>query len=193
MKNRGRGVQLLLTRNPKKDFCPEGASRPRDLSSTRDSTRDDRPRREDSVLAGKDLSSRMLFLFLTSLHRYLVTSFPAQSLTLYMVMPLISLGKKSVDFWGMTSPDVAIFITWSTSQGFSKNEICARPLSTASSAASASRSYVKFSSAFTACGVMPSAGSRIPSCSSTTSSSRCNGETFGRSCARLTPSRSVST
>ena len=33
MKNRGRGVQLLLTRNPKKDFYPEGASRPRDLSS----------------------------------------------------------------------------------------------------------------------------------------------------------------
>src|SRR5207245_1386608 len=75
--------------------------------------------------------------------------------TRYMVMPLISLGKKSVDFWGMTSPDVAIFITWSTSQGFSKNEICARPLSTASSAASASRSYVKLASAVTACGVMP--------------------------------------
>src|SRR2546423_3670952 len=33
MKNRGRGAQLLLTRNPKKDFYPEGASRPRDLSS----------------------------------------------------------------------------------------------------------------------------------------------------------------
>ncbi len=36
-------------------------------------------------------------------------------------------------------------------------------------------------------------GSRIPSCSRTTSSSRCRGETFGRSCARLAPSRSVST
>ena len=29
--------------------------------------------------------------------------------TRYMVMPLISLGKKSVDFWGMTSPEVAMF------------------------------------------------------------------------------------
>src|SRR5947207_8652527 len=29
MKNGGRGVQLLLTRNPKKDFYPEGASRRR--------------------------------------------------------------------------------------------------------------------------------------------------------------------
>src|SRR5437899_8611639 len=36
MKNRGRGVQLLLTRNPKKDFYPEGATRPRDLSAHRD-------------------------------------------------------------------------------------------------------------------------------------------------------------
>ena len=32
MKKRGRGGQLLLTRNPKKDFYPEEAWRPRDLS-----------------------------------------------------------------------------------------------------------------------------------------------------------------
>jgi hypothetical protein len=59
-KHRGEGV-LLLTRNPKKDFYPEGAPRPRDLSS--------RPMREsvlrsiatipDPALRGKDLSSHV--------------------------------------------------------------------------------------------------------------------------------------
>ena len=101
MKNRGRGVQLLLTRFPiRKSVLPAPALPGRSIATI-----------EDSVFAGKDLSSRTLFLFLISLHRYLVTSFPAQPLTLYMVMPLMSLGKKSVDFCGITSPDVAIFIT----------------------------------------------------------------------------------
>src|SRR5207245_1982355 len=144
------------------------------------------------LLESTRVDDRALLLFLTSLHPYFATSLFAQS-TRYIVIPLSSLGKKSVDFCGITSPAVAIFITCSTSQGFSTNEICARPLSTASSAARASRSYVRFASAATACGVMPSAGSRIPSCSSTTSSSRCSGETLGSSCARLTPSRSVNT
>jgi len=58
----------------------------------------------------------------------------------YMVMPLMSLGKKSVDFWGMTSLEVAIFMTCSTSQALSKKETWARPESTASMAAEASRS-----------------------------------------------------
>lgn len=57
-----------------------------------------------------------------------------------MVMPLRSLGKKSVDFCGKTSPAVAIFTTCSTPQGFRRKEICARPESTASKAAAVSRS-----------------------------------------------------
>jgi hypothetical protein len=57
----------------------------------------------------------------------------------YMVMPLSSLGKKSVDFCGITSPAVAMCITCSTSHGFRKNAICAPP-STAAIAALASRS-----------------------------------------------------
>ena len=89
MKNRGRGGQLWLTRFPIwKSVLPAPALPGRSIATIDLS----RPRQEDSVLAGKDLSSRALFLFLTSLHRYLVTSFPAQPLTLYMVIPLISLG-----------------------------------------------------------------------------------------------------
>ena len=60
--------------------------------------------------------------------------------TRYMVMPLISLGKKSVDFCGMTSPDVAMFQVWSTLQALSRKATWAARRSTASSAAEASRS-----------------------------------------------------
>jgi hypothetical protein len=60
--------------------------------------------------------------------------------TRYIVMPLISLGKKSVDFCGMTSPDVAMFQVCSTLQALSRKATCAARRSTASSAAAASRS-----------------------------------------------------
>src|SRR5258707_4225658 len=46
MKKGGRGVQLLLTRNPKEDFCPERPSGEKDLSSN--------SKIEDSGLVGKD-------------------------------------------------------------------------------------------------------------------------------------------
>src|SRR5438552_15476172 len=70
MKNRGRGGPLLLTRNPKKDFYPEAASRPRDLSSTRD----DRP---VPTLSGRFRPCRKGSLFTRALSfPYFLTSLP---------------------------------------------------------------------------------------------------------------------
>jgi hypothetical protein len=45
----------------------------------------------------------------------------------YIVIPLINLGKKSVDFCGNTSPAMAIFATVSTLTEFKRKQICARP------------------------------------------------------------------
>ena len=59
-----------------------------------------------------------------------LSRFQFQSFKRYIVIPLISLGKKSVDFCGRTSPPMAISATVSTLTGFNRKQICARPEST---------------------------------------------------------------